>query len=243
VSFARVLESGAFVVTAELGPPLDPDPELVRRSAQALAGHVHAVNVTDNQAATVKLSPLACVGWMMDEGVVPILQLTTRDRNLLALQADLLGAYALGVRAVMALSGDPLKVGPYESLSKPVSDFDSIGLIRLVAQLNEGRLAAGERLRSPTAFSIIGAANPLVDSIAKLEQKIDAGVQCFQTSIVYDVAGSPSGSSLSWRPAYPSRHHCSSGSLPRAARACLSTCTTTSPASRSTRRRSAERRD
>ena len=96
-----------------LGSPTNPDPEPVRRTARAFVGWVHAANVTDNQGATVKLSPLACAVWMMEEGLAPILQLTTRDRNVMALQSDLLGAWALGVRSVMALSGDPLKVGPY----------------------------------------------------------------------------------------------------------------------------------
>jgi len=188
VTFATALASGEFVVTAELGPPVNPDPEAVRRTARALAPWVHAANVTDNQAATVKLSPLACAVFMLEVGLEPILQLTTRDRNVLALQSDLLGAWALGVRSVMALSGDPLKVGPYEGLTTPVSDFDSVGLVKLIAQLNAGHLAAGEKLSSPTGFSIVSAANPLVDSISKLEQKLDAGVQCFQTNIVYDVA-------------------------------------------------------
>jgi hypothetical protein len=105
----------------------------------------------------------------------------------MAMQSDLLGAWALGVRSVMALPGDPLKVGPYEGKTKAVSDFDSVGLIRLVAEMNAGRLAAGEELSTPTGFCIVSAANPLVDSIQKLEQKLDAGVQCFQTNIVYDV--------------------------------------------------------
>jgi methylenetetrahydrofolate reductase (NADPH) len=187
VTFATALASGEFVVTAELGPPVNPDPEIVRRTARALVPWVHAANVTDNQAATVKLSPLACAVFMLEEGLDPILQLTTRDRNVLALQSDLLGAWALGVRSVMALSGDPLKVGPYEGLTTPVSDFDSVGLVRLIAQLNEGHLAAGERLTYATAFCVVSAANPLVDSISKLEQKLEAGVECFQTNIVYDV--------------------------------------------------------
>jgi methylenetetrahydrofolate reductase (NADPH) len=181
------LASGDFVVTAELGPPLNPDPELVRQKARALAGLVHAANVTDNQAATVKLSPLACSFWMQDEGLEPILQMTTRDRNILALQSDLLAAWALGVRAVLALGGDPLKVGPYESLAKPVWDVDSVGLIHLIGQLNEGRLAAGETLEIPTAFLVLSAANPLVDDVDRLEQKVAAGTRCFQTNIVYDV--------------------------------------------------------
>ena len=105
----------------------------MRRTARAFAGLVHAANVTDNQAATVKLSPLACSVWMLAEGLDPILQLTTRDRNVMALQADLLGAWALGVRTMLALSGDPLQVGPYSAITKPVWDVDSTGLIRLVA--------------------------------------------------------------------------------------------------------------
>jgi len=181
------LASGEFVVTAELGPPANPTSEPVRRTARAFAGFVHAANVTDNQAATVKLAPLACAVWMLEEGLAPILQVTTRDRNVMAMQSDLLGAWALGVRSVMALSGDPLKVGPYAGKTKAVSDFDSVGLIRLLAEMNAGRLAAGEELSTPTGFCIVSAANPLVDSIQKLEQKLDAGVQCFQTNIVYDV--------------------------------------------------------
>lgn len=182
-----VLARGEFVVTAELGPPPNPDPEPVRQKARALTGVVHAANVTDNQAATVKLSPLACSVWMQEEGLEPILQVTARDRNLLALQADLLGAWALGVRAVLALGGDPLNVGPYESLAKPVWDVDSLGLLRLIGGLNEGRLAAGEMLATPTEFLVLGATNPLVDTVERLEQKLAAGARCFQTNIVFDV--------------------------------------------------------
>jgi methylenetetrahydrofolate reductase (NADPH) len=124
---------------------------------------------------------------MLEEGLDPILQVTTRDRNIMALQADLLGAWALGVRAVLALSGDPLNVGPYESFAKTVFDVDSLGLLRLVDSLNEGRLAAGETLDAPTGFLAASAANPLVDSVDKLEQKTAAGADFFQTNIVYDV--------------------------------------------------------
>src|SRR5438874_9056909 len=181
------LAAGEFVVTAELGPPLNPDPERVRTTARALVGAVHAANVTDNQAATVKLSPLACAVWMLEEGLEPILQLTTRDRNLMALQSDLLGAWALGVRSVLALSGDPLTVGPYESLATRVGDVDGLGLVELVRGLNEGALAAGEKLEQPTGFLVGSAANPLVDTSDRLAQKLAAGVDFFQTNIVYDV--------------------------------------------------------
>jgi methylenetetrahydrofolate reductase (NADPH) len=185
---ADALASGRFTVTAELGPPVDPDAELVRASARALAPVVDAANVTDNQAATVKLSPLACAAWMLEEDLEPIMQVTARDRNLMALQADLLAAWALGVRTVLGLTGDPLKVGKYEGLATQVGDVDSTGLAKLLVSLNHGTLAAGETLAKPTGFLIAGAANPLVDQVAKLEQKLEAGVGLFQTNIVYDVA-------------------------------------------------------
>ncbi len=183
----QALGAGRFVVTAELGPPADPDPELVRAKARALAGFVDAVNVTDNQAATVKLSPLAAAVLTIEAGLETTLQVTTRDRNLLALQSDLLGAWALGVRAVLALTGDPLSVGPYGSLATALSDCDSLGLTRLIRELNDGRLAAGEQLSVTPDFFILGAANPLRDSAERLEQKLEAGTVCFQTNIVYDV--------------------------------------------------------
>jgi 5,10-methylenetetrahydrofolate reductase len=182
-----MLDAEDFVVTAELGAPLNPDPETVRSTARALAPVVVAANVTDNQAATVKVSPVACSVWMMEEGLAPILQLTTRDRNVMALQSDLLGAWGLGVRNMMALSGDPLSVGPYEGRSTAVSEVDSVGLVKLAADMNQGHLLAGEQLAEPTDFCIMGAANPLIDSVKKLEQKVDAGVRCFQTNIVYDL--------------------------------------------------------
>jgi methylenetetrahydrofolate reductase (NADPH) len=187
MTFREALVSGEFVVTAELGPPAEPEPERVREKARALAGVVHAANVTDNQAATVKLSPLACSVWMLEEGLEPILQLTTRDRNLMALQSDLLAAWALGVGAMLALSGDPLKVGPYDGLATRVGDVDGLGLVELVGKLNAGQLAAGEELKTPTGFLVGSAANPLVDSADRLVQKLDGGVDFFQTNIVYDV--------------------------------------------------------
>jgi 5,10-methylenetetrahydrofolate reductase len=184
---ADVLASGRFTVTAELGPPVDPDAELVRSAARALAPVVDAANVTDNQAATVKLSPLACSAWMLEEGLEPIMQLTARDRNLMALQSDLLAAWALGVRTILGLTGDPLKVGKYEGVATQVGDVDSTGLAKLLVGLNNGELAAGETLSQPTGFLIAGAANPLVDQVAKLESKLDAGVGLLQSNIVYDV--------------------------------------------------------
>src|SRR6201994_2164918 len=182
-----LLASQTFVVTAELGPPADPNADLVRRSASALAPVVHAANVTDNQAASVKMSPLAAAVVMIECGLEPIMQMTGRDRNLLALQADLLGAWALGVRTVLALGGDPLKVGPYEGRATRVGEVDSVGLAQIIASLNAGEMLAGERLATPTGFLGAGAANPLLDSVERLAAKADAGTGLFQTNIVYDV--------------------------------------------------------
>lgn len=183
-----VLASGAFVVTAELGPPADPVADSVHAAAAALAPLVDAANVTDNQAATVKVAPLASSVWMLEQGLEPILQVTTRDRNVLALQSELLGAWALGVRNVLALSGDPLKVGRYATISKPVSEFDSLGLVRLIKQMNAGRLAAGEELSVPTGFLVASAINPFTDSHEKVRAKRAAGADFFQSNVVYDVA-------------------------------------------------------
>jgi methylenetetrahydrofolate reductase (NADPH) len=181
------LTTGRFAVTAELGPPRDPDGATIRAAAEVLAGLVDAVNVTDNQAATVKVSAIACAVLLIDEGVDPILQITGRDRNLMAVQSDLLGAWVLGVRTVLVLSGDPLAVGPYDALATHVRDLDARRLARLITDMNGGSLAAGETLRRPTAFRIVGAANPLVDSPERLITKLDSGVTLLQSNIVYDV--------------------------------------------------------
>ena len=182
-----VLASGSFALTAELNPPMDPVAEPFRLAAAALAPKVTAANVTDNAAATVKVSPLAAATWMLGQGLEPIMQVTTRDRNIMALQADLLGAWALGVRNILALSGDPLKVGRYADMATKVSDLDSLGLVRLIRKLNDGQLAAGETLTTPTGFYVASAMNPLADSADKVKAKIAAGTEFFQTNIVYDV--------------------------------------------------------
>jgi methylenetetrahydrofolate reductase (NADPH) len=187
VSLREALASGSFVVTAELGPPADPDPAVVRAKARALRGVVDAANVTDNQAATVKMSALAAAALALDEGLEPVLQLTGRDRNLLALQSELLGAWALGVRAVLTLGGDPLSVGRYDGLATHVTDRNGTSLAALVGGLNAGRLAAGETLGVPTDFLVVGAASPLRDTAEWLTAKIEAGVRCFQTNVVFDL--------------------------------------------------------
>lgn len=188
MTLSQALASDRFVLTAEFGPPRSPDPAPVRVAGRILGRLVDAVNVTDNQAATVKLSALAAAGLLAAEGVDPIMQLTARDRNLMALQSELLGAWALGVRTVLALGGDPLDVGLYGSLATHVRDVvDSVALAELIRDLNHGHLAAGEVLTTPTNFLIAGAANPLLDSVERLEQKLDAGIGLLQSNVVYDI--------------------------------------------------------
>jgi 5,10-methylenetetrahydrofolate reductase len=181
------LAAGTFSVTAELGPPANPVADPVRDAAAKLAPYVAAANVTDNQAASVKVTPLAAAIWMLEQGLEPIMQVTTRDRNLLALQSELLGAWALGVRNILALSGDPLKVGKYADIATKVGDVDSLGLVRLIRKMNAGELAVGEKLTTPTDFYVASAMNPLVDSPEKVKGKLDAGTEFFQTNVVYDV--------------------------------------------------------
>ena len=187
MTLAQALADDRFVLTAEFGPPRNPDPRRSGRPPGSWGAWSTPVNVTDNQAATVKVSALAVAALLAAEGVDPIMQLTARDRNLMALQAELLGAWTLGVRTVLALRGDPLDVGPYGSLATHVRDVDAVALIELIRDLNSGRLAAGEELETPTNFLIAGAANPLLDSVERLERKLDAGVSLLQSNVVYDI--------------------------------------------------------
>jgi 5,10-methylenetetrahydrofolate reductase len=187
---ASLLEQGRFLVTGELVPPRTPDPEAIRRMARKLRGLVDAVNVTDNAAARVAMAPIPAAVLAAAEGLEPVLQLTCRDRNRLALAADLLGAHALGIRAILCLSGDPIEVGPFTE-AKAVFDLDAVSLTRLAADLGHGVGPAGAPV-SPAAPFLIGVAEaPGVDPSggARLEAKVAAGARFVQTQPVYDLAG------------------------------------------------------
>jgi 5,10-methylenetetrahydrofolate reductase len=187
---ASLLEQGRFLVTGELVPPRTPDPEAIRRVARKLRGLVDAVNVTDNAAARVAMAPIPAAVLAAAEGLEPVLQLTCRDRNRLALAADLLGAHALGIRAILCLSGDPIEVGPFTE-AKAVFDLDAVSLTRLAADLGHGVGPAGAQV-SPAAPFLIGVAEaPGVDPSggARLEAKVAAGARFVQTQPVYDLAG------------------------------------------------------
>jgi 5,10-methylenetetrahydrofolate reductase len=189
VNLARLLEDGRFVVTGELVPPRSADAEVVRRAARRLRGLVDAVNVTDNATARIGMAPIAAAMLAAGEGLEPVLQLTCRDRNRLALTADLLGAHALGIRMVLCLSGDPVAVGA--SGAKPVFDLDAVGLTRLATGLGEGEGPGGVRIVPPARFLIGVAEAPGADPSggARLAAKVDAGARFVQTQPIYDVAG------------------------------------------------------
>ena len=188
MNLSRLLGEGRFVVTGELVPPRSADPEVVRRDARRLRGLVDAVNVTDNATARVGMTPLAAAILAADEGIDPVLQLTCRDRNRLALTADLLGAHALGIRAVLCLSGDPMEVG--HTGAKPVFDLDAVGLARLATELGQGRAPGGSAFDPPARFLVGVAEAPGADPSGgtRLAAKADAGASFAQTQPVYDVA-------------------------------------------------------
>lgn len=185
----RLLRGGTFCVTGEVVPPRSSDPEAVRAQARELIGCADAVNVTDNPTASAHMSPLAGVALVARTGLEPVLQLTCRDRNRLALTGDLLGAWALGARNVLCLTGDPPSVGDHPGATA-VFDLSVAGLVRLAAGLrNDARLPNGVSVQPAPRYFIGVADSPLVAGydFGRLEEKIDAGAAFMQTQIVFDL--------------------------------------------------------
>ncbi len=185
----RILASGAFCVTAEIVPPRSADVDAVFRQARELVGYADAVNVTDNPAASAHMSPLAGVAAAARAGVEPTLQLTVRDRNRLALTSDLLGAWALGARNVLCLTGDPVARGDHPDAAE-IRDLGVLELVRLAARLRaEGRLLSGREVDAAPRYLVGVADSPLAEPYdpGRLEAKLDAGAAFVQTQIVYDV--------------------------------------------------------
>jgi 5,10-methylenetetrahydrofolate reductase len=185
----RVLHEQSFAVTAEAVPPAAADPGPLAEQARALRGYADAVNVTDNPTAAAHMSPVAGAAVVAGEGLEPTVQITTRDRNRLGITADLLGAWALGARNLLCLTGDPVAVGDHPE-AKEVFDLDVLDLIRLTARLRDrGELAPGRVLEEPPRFFVGVADNPLVAGYRpdRLEAKAEAGADFVQTQIVYDV--------------------------------------------------------
>ncbi|MHB9032419.1 MAG: methylenetetrahydrofolate reductase [Anaerolineae bacterium] len=188
---ARLLENGKFVVTAELGPPKGPDTAVVDKKISLLRGVCDAVNITDNQTAIVRLSSVATCALLVQQGLEPIMQMTCRDRNRLAIQADLFGAVALGVRNLLCLTGDHQVFGNHPG-SKNVYDLDSVQLIGMTKRLrDEGLTLGGDPVEGAMPLFIGGAANPFGDpfelQVLRVAKKAAAGVQFIQTQCIFDI--------------------------------------------------------
>ena len=189
MSLRSALESGEFAVTTEVGPPKGTDVSRMLATAETLRGRVHAFNVTDNQAAVMRLSTLAACVHLEQHGFEPVLQVTCRDRNRLALQSDLLGAASFGITNVLALTGDHVVVGDHPE-AKAVFDLESVQLLEVIGKLNAGTdMTGNELIGTPEFFAgavVTPDANPVRPQLAKFEKKLRAGARYFQTQAVYD---------------------------------------------------------
>jgi 5,10-methylenetetrahydrofolate reductase len=194
----RSLSEGRFVLTAELGPPKAPDIEAIREKAALLKDQVTAVNITDNQTAVVRVSSIAAAEVALASGVEPVIQITCRDRNRLAIQSDLLGAFMSGIRNVLCLTGDHQKFGNHPQ-ARGVFDLDSVQMIQMLKRMrDEGCFECGEEIKksknapvmAPRIF-IGGAANPFGDPfdarVLRMAAKTAAGVDFIQTQPVFDL--------------------------------------------------------
>lgn len=187
----KILASGHLAVTSECGPPRGALPEKVREKAEMLRNHVDAVNVTDNQTAMVRMSSLAACILIRQMGIDPILQMVTRDRNRLAMQSDIIGAYSHGINTMLCLSGDHPYFGDHP-MADGVYDLDSIQLIDMVRIMrDEGKFQGGADIDGPPKMFIGAAANPFADPfelrVARLAKKAKAGVDFIQTQCIYNV--------------------------------------------------------
>jgi methylenetetrahydrofolate reductase (NADPH) len=185
----QALESGQFVVTGEIGPPKGVGLDKCLHDAEMLRGHVTAINVTDLQSAVLRVGSLAVSTKLVERSLEPVYQLTCRDRNRLALQSDLLSAWALGIENVLCITGDHPILGDHTE-AKPVYDLDSVQLLKAASTLNQGRDMAGHDLESVPGFFlgavVTPAAEPLEPQIIKMKKKIEAGARFFQTQAIYE---------------------------------------------------------
>ena len=187
----KVIASGNLAVTSECGPPRGSSSEKIIEKAKMLQGYVDAVNVTDNQTAMVRMSSFAACVFIKQLGMSPILQMVTRDRNRLAMQADILGAYAHGIDTILCLSGDHPHFGDHP-MAANVHDIDSIQLIQMVKKMrDEGKFQGGDDIQNPPKMFIGAAANPFADPfelrVARLAKKINAGADFIQTQCIYNL--------------------------------------------------------
>ncbi|MEW6162369.1 MAG: methylenetetrahydrofolate reductase [Nitrospirota bacterium] len=193
MGFKEALDSKKFVVTAEIGPIKGTDIQEIMENAELIKGKVDAINVTDLQSSVMRLGSMAVCHLLKDRGIDPIFQLTCRDRNRLALQSDLLSAWVLGIRNVLALTGDHPTMGDHPQ-AMPVFDLDSVSLLRVIKRLNEGFDMMGNELKGVTDFFPGAVVNPGADTeaafemqIVKMGKKIEAGARFFQTQGIFDL--------------------------------------------------------
>jgi methylenetetrahydrofolate reductase (NADPH) len=186
------LRAGHFAVTGELGPPQSADAAVIRKKAAVLKGYCDAVNITDNQTAIVRMSSIGAGTIVVQEGLEPIIQMTCRDRNRLAIQADLLGANALGIHNLLCLTGDHQTFGNHPN-AKNVHDIDSVQLVQMVTAMRDDcEFQCGDKMKGPEPRFFVGAAAaPFADPIDfrpyRLAKKVKAGANFIQTQLVYDV--------------------------------------------------------
>ncbi|MFA5145447.1 MAG: methylenetetrahydrofolate reductase [Candidatus Omnitrophota bacterium] len=191
MTFKEKLQSGKFLVTSEIGPPKGIETKAILENAELIRGRVDAMNVTDLQSSMLRLGSLAVCALLKQKGFEPILQVTCRDRNRLALQSDILSAASLGIGNLLILTGDHPALGDHPE-AKPVFDLDSVQLLQAARKLQEGSDMNGNKLEGASPKFCMGAvinpgADPIEPQIIKMEKKIAAGAEFFQTQPVYDI--------------------------------------------------------
>ena len=186
----KICQSGAFVVTSELGPPKSAETVVVRKKTAYLKSVSDAANITDNQTAIVRMSSIAAATLCLQDGFEPVIQVTCRDRNRIAIQSDLLGAWALGIRNVLCLSGDHMRGGNHPQ-ARPVYDVDSMNLISIVRGMDAGKFQNGEEIKPAPQFFVGAVENPFAPPYEfrpfRLKKKAEAGAQFIQTQMIFNV--------------------------------------------------------
>jgi methylenetetrahydrofolate reductase (NADPH) len=189
MTIAELAKQGKFVITAEVGPPKGVDIREMLENAEFMRGKVDAINVTDQQSSVMRLGSLPVCSLLKERGLEPVFQITCRDRNRIALQSDLLGAYVLGIENVLCLTGDFVALGDHPQ-AKGVFDLDSVSLLRAAKELEQGKDMAGNELVGAPSFClgavVTPGADPLEPQLIKLEKKVKAGAQFIQTQAVYE---------------------------------------------------------
>lgn len=189
-SLSEKLASGIKVITAEITPPKGAGIKRLLKNLELIKPHVDAINITDCQRGFVRMSSLAACKILLERGVEPVYQLTCRDRNRIALQSDLMGASALGIRNLLCLTGDPVAAGDHPR-SKPVFEVEALGLLEMVGHLQAGTDFQGNKMNAHTKFFVGAVVNPTLRSnksqLLRMEKKVQAGAQFFQTQANYEL--------------------------------------------------------